>query len=96
MDLNWRFPYSLESRGHLLYPFFFFSLSSDFRSYFLPSTSLFPHFGTSWTLREIAHFSKTLKPKDMENLYASDFFMFIMEEAELREIKFATDPDFFF
>ena len=43
-----RFPYSLGSRGHLLYPLFFFSLNSDFRSYFLPvHTPLLPHFGTS-------------------------------------------------
>lgn len=85
VDLNWRFPYSLESRGHLFYPLFFFSLSSDFRSYFLPSTPLFPHFGTSVEAERAL--SKALKPKDVENLYASDFSMYIREEAELSKIK---------
>lgn len=60
-----------------------------------PPHPYFLTLGLRWRLREIA-LSKALKPKEVENLYASDFSMFIREEAELREIKFATDPEIFF
>ena len=87
VDLNWSFPYSLGSRGHLFYPLFFFSLDSDFRPYFLPPTPSLPHFRTSVEAKRHCSSLQALQPKEVENLYTSDFSVFIREEAVLREIK---------
>lgn len=77
VDLNWRFPYSLGSKGHLFYPLFFFYLNSDFRPYFLPLIPSLPHFGTSVEAERHCSSLQDLQPKEVENLHASEGSVFI-------------------